>query len=104
MHLDLASQISPTLIMTAQAFVVRRDRKPLIKETVETMYHFHVSLNLGDSFRDKDGVHHLPNGLTPTDFREFSERYWTEEATKLEQGRYRHPFMHRVFTGLIKRK
>lgn len=90
--------------MTAQAFVVRRDRKPLTKETVETMYHFHVSLKLHDSFRGEDDVQHLPNGLTPTDFREFSERYWTEEAMKLEQGRYRHPFMHRVFTGLINRK
>ena len=49
------------VIQAAQAFVVRRDRKPLTKETVETTYHFHVSLKLGDSFRDKDGINHLPS-------------------------------------------
>jgi hypothetical protein len=59
--------------MTEQAFVVRWDRKSLTKETVKTMYHFHVSLELSDSFKDKNGVHHLPNGLTPTDFRKFGE-------------------------------
>ena len=52
--------------------MVRRDRKlsMLTKETVETLYHFHFSLRL-NSFEDKDSAHHLPNGLTPTDFREF---------------------------------
>ena len=91
---------------TAQAFVVRRDKKPLTKETVETMYHFHVSLKLSNFFKDEDGAPRLPNELTPKDFREFSEKYWTEEAIKLEQRRYRHPqpFLHRVFSGLINRK
>ena len=51
--------------MAVQAFVVRRDRKPLTKETVETMYHFHVSLKLGDSFRTRmaSTIFRLPNGL-----------------------------------------
>ena len=84
--------------MTAPAFVVRRDIRPLTKETIETMYHFCVSLEL-NSYEDKDGVHRLSIRLTSTDFRECSEKHWTE-ATKLEQGRYRCPssFIHQVFT------
>ena len=93
---------------TSQAFVVRRDRQPLTKETVETMYHFHVSLKLSNVFKHKGGSLRPPYELTqvtPTSFREFSVKYWTEEATRLEQRRYRHPsVVHRVFSGLVKWK
>ena len=61
--------------MAVQAFVVRRDRKPLTKETVETMYHFHVSLKLGNSFRDKDGINHLPSSEWAC-LRQISEHSW----------------------------
>ena len=79
--------------------MVRRDREPLAKETVETMCSFHFSLN--GPLR----LPHEPTQVTPTTFREFSAKYWTEEAARLERGRYRHPsIVHRVFNGLIKRK
>jgi len=79
--------------------VVRRDKKPLAKETVEAMYQFHVSLMGSNSFMNPYELE-----VTPADFQEFSERYWAEEAARLERERYtvQISFIRRVLGGLIK--
>ena len=64
--------------------MVRRDRKPLSKEVVETMYEFHSSILGTDYFVDKmngDTVYEI----TPKVFQKFSEKYWRESASISEE-------------------
>jgi hypothetical protein len=87
-------------VFPATTFVVRRDKKPLAKETVEAMYQFHASL-MGST---NSFINPYELEVTPADFKEFSERYWVEEAAKLERERYsvQTSFIRRVLGGLIK--
>ena len=76
------------LIRTVQAFVVRKDTKSLTEKAVETLYHFHVSLQLNSFEKRMVSIvcRMARPAPPPTYFVELSKMCWTEEATKLEQG------------------
>ena len=82
--------------MTGQEFVVRRDRKPRIQETVETLIIF-MFLSNSIPLRTRIGsAWPHPNG-----FPSVLEEYWTKEATKLEQGN-KDILLFTELAGLIK--
>lgn len=61
--------------------MVRKDRKPLSKEVVETMYEFHSSILGTDYFMDKMSGN-TPYEITPKVFQKFSDKYRREYALK----------------------
>lgn len=64
-----------------KCYVVRKDRKPLPKEVVETMYEFHSSILGTDYFMDKMSGN-TPYEITPKVFQKFSDKYRREYALK----------------------
>jgi len=60
---------------------VRKDRKPLSKEVVETMYEFHSSILGTDYFMDKMSGN-TPYEITPKIFQNFSDKYWRKHVLK----------------------
>ncbi|KDR67771.1 hypothetical protein GALMADRAFT_231682 [Galerina marginata CBS 339.88] len=56
-------------------YAVRRDRQPLAKELLETIYQFHASLLSSVYFESEKP----PYPITPARFQAFSDKYWQKE-------------------------
>ena len=71
-------------LISHKCYVVRKDRKPLSKEVVETMHEFHSSILGSDYFVDKMSGY-TAYEITPKVFEKFSEQYWRESASIEEE-------------------
>jgi uncharacterized protein YyaL (SSP411 family) len=73
-------------VVLEQCIIVRQDRKPLTRETIETIYRFTEKLIEGAGYPEYDGWAPIRSFVTPASFQFFSRDYYKSQHEKGRPG------------------
>ncbi|KAJ6617068.1 ectomycorrhiza-upregulated zf-MYND domain-containing protein [Mycena sp. CBHHK59/15] len=83
---DCLAPLKWQMLGAGTCFVMRKDRKPLTRETIETIWAFHSKIISSNAVPGGQGWAPIRGVMNPATFQLFSQDYWKQQSEKNTPG------------------